>query len=402
MSMQIEHTSSKYLTGGIFDSIETLGPVIKALNAEHNLIVPGGSIGGKLPPLYAAGLSFVFVDPEKETYPIYGKAERGMGKTALDRISAAAGIRWDPRFCGLVEESPNPYFVNYQAYGQVLQLDGTERPLHALKRIDLRAEQGTPVSTWGADAQEIARVADNATPKRDPWPQILQARQHILSNAESKAKNRAIRSLGIRTTYSLAEYAKGFVILRLQFTGRSEDPEVQREISMMIARRALTSTSALYGGPSMDTRELPPARPSRVVPRIATHDEPEEDQAEPETKPEAKTEEKPNTQAQDQAAPAASADAPKCPTENPELICGRQNGDGSWPKRPCSEFSIDELKVKIASYEKKRPSWESKWAAKNEAELRVMKAWLSFREANPGQAELPMDKAAAKTEKDPF
>ena len=380
---ETKHGVIKISTGGVFDSIDILGEAIKALGEKYNILVPGGAIGGKLPLLHAAAMSFVFVDPEKETYAIPGKADRGIGKMALDRIAAAAGVRWNPHLCGRVDDSSNPHVVEYQAAGTVLQLDGTERMIHASKRVDLRAEKGTPDSTWGADSQEFARSAADKNPPGDPWARILQARQHILSLAESKAKNRAIRSLGVRTAYAPADLAKGFVVLRLQFTGRSDDPEIEREVSLMIARRALSSQSDLYGG-----RELPPG-PIAKVPKLAVKEtEAEEEENGAKTAETAKPQPAAAAPAAEPAKPAPAAER-KCPADDPLLICGDQDEKGNWPRKPCSGFAVEMLKAKIFAAEKKRPTWSAQWAAKNEAELKAMKAWLAFKEFDPNQGVLP-------------
>ena len=387
-------------TGGVFNSVEKLSEAVKALGERFNLVQPGGAIGGDLPLLHAAGISFVFVD-QKETYRISGSSKVGIGKNALDRIAAAAGVRWNPHLCGLVGNSTDPNLVEYQAVGTVLQLDGTERMITAVKRIDLRAEKDLPIEKWGSDAAEIARVAaaakdqDGKPSPREPWPQILQARQHILSLAESKAKNRAIRSLGVRTAYEPRELEKGFAIMRLQFTGRSEDPEVEREVALMIARRALGASSMLYGPPDDGhAAALPPSRPSSKVPRITTV---EPDQA-------GEEEHEANPGAQESTAETTGAtQAPKEPDSDPLVICGKQNSDGSWPKKACSALTVDELRKKIAAYEKKRPEWDPKWAKKNEAELNTMKTWLAFRELDPRQGNLNMNQAVpAESDEVPY
>ena len=376
-----DHGTIKYSTGGVFDSVEQIAAAIRKLSEAHNVLVPGGAIGAELPLLHAAAMSFVFVDPIKETYAIPGKAnERGIGKSALDRIARAAGVRWTPQLCGRVDDGSDPHVVEYQAAGSVMQLDGTESMIHASKRIDLRADQAKPVDTWGAESQEIARQAGD---EKSPWPRILQARQHILSLAESKAKNRAIRSLGVRTSYSVPDLAKGFLVLRLQFTGHSDDPEVQKEIELMIARRALGATSALYG--AGETTSRPAARVTRLAEVV--EDEPETKAAPAAAPAEVKAPEAAPAQA---LAPKAEA-APerKTPPDNPSLICGPAGDEGKYPRKPCSEFTVDELREKIAYAEKSRPKWQPRWAAKNEAELIAMKAWLAFKEFDPRQGVLP-------------
>lgn len=380
-------------TGGVFENVDRLAQAIKSLGERFSLVTPGGAIGTDLPQLYAAGISFVFIDPIHETYPIAGRSELGIGKNALDRIAAAAGVRWNPHLCGRLDDGSNPYFVEYQAAGTVLQLDGTERMIQASKRVDLRAEPGTDPSTWGADAREIARIAAKANPPREPWPQILQARQHILSLAETKAKNRAIRTLGVRTSYAPEEINRGFAVVRLQFTGHSDDPEVEREVSMMIARRALGASASLYGSAPAE-RTLS----ARTVPKIVAVEEPDEDE---DIRPD------PAAEPAAAAAPAATEPKPKaeappaCPKDNPALICGAQI-DGKWPRKPCSEFTVDELRKKIAATEKNRPNWDPKWAARNEAELTSVKAWLAFKELDPRQGVMNLDQAAGASDKVPF
>jgi hypothetical protein len=323
--------------------------------------------------MYAAGISFVFVE-QNETYPIPNKTEVGIGKNALDRIAAASGVRWISSLCGRVDREGNPHAVEFQAVGAVLQLDGTERTISAIKRVDLRTE-GDDVTKWGAEAQEIAYAAKKKG--REPMPQILQARQHILSLAESKAKNRAIRSLGIRTAYEPTELSKGFAILKLQFTGHSEDPEVAREVQLMVARRALGSSEILYGRPSQMLQ------PGRVVPRIE------------DPKPGAVAEEdhEPIDVPSDPVKPAASGAAPATspkPEHDPEMPVGKKDpATGKFPRKRASEMSVDQLTSLIEYHEGKKPTWDSKWREKNQFDLDALYEWRTFKSADPNQLDLP-------------
>ena len=383
-------------TGGVFNDVETLARAIKAFGEKHNLVVPGGAVGAELPMLYAAGLSFVFVDPDHETYAIPGRPELGIGKQALDRIAAAAGVQWNPHLCGRVDDNSSPHVVEYQVAGTVLSLDGSERMITASKRIDLRAERNTPIETWGSDAQEFQRNAEKSG--SDPWARILQARQHILSLAETKAKNRAIRSLGVRTAYTPKELAKGFAIIRLQFTGRSDDPEVEREIQFMIAKRALSSRAELYGGEPRRPQAAVPL--PKAVPKIAVKDAEVEEEGE-DARPDPAAEPAPAAapaEAKKKAdVPAPAPATPETlkrvqPAEDPMLICGKADENGDYPRKLCSKFTVDELKKKISYAEKNRPNWEARWADKNAAELKAMKAWLAYWEFDPNQGNLNMDK----------
>jgi hypothetical protein len=410
-----------FSVGGVFDEVDQLARAILALGKAHNLVVPGGAIGRDLPMLYSAGISFIFPDIEHDTYKIRGSSKLGIGKVALDRIARGAGVRWNPMLCGRVDDNSNSNFIEYQVAGAVLQLDGTEGTISAIKRIDLRADKATDVSTWGADSQEIAKDAANAKDgagnpaPRDPWPQILQARQHILSNAETKAKNRAVRSLGIRASYTPDEIRKGFAVVRLQFTGHHEDPEIEREVAMKIADRALGSSSMLYGRPGPERLERPSPRAMRAIARLATVVDDEDEPADrKETRPDPTTETKPaaetpktattETPATDKAAEkTAPEQAPAPPKDDPLLICGDRLADNTWPKKPASQFTSEDLRRKISSYEKKQPDWDPRWAEKNQAELNAMKSWLAFKELDPRQGTLPgTPKAAADGDIAPY
>ncbi len=394
-------------TGGVMNSAEEMANAIKALGVKHNLIVPGGAIGADMPMLHAAAISFVFIDAKNETYKIPGSEKRGIGKNALDRIAAAAGVRWIPSYCGRVDDGSDMNFVEYQVSGVVLQLDMTERTISATKRIDLRAERtyagkvptDADMEGWGADAREIARTAamakdrDGNSDPRDPWPQILAARQHILSLAESKAKNRAIRSLGVRTAYLPAEIDKGFAVARLQFTGRSDNPETQHEIEIMMAQRAMSASSMLYGGQGPAPARL--AQPAHTVQRIVTAPETEADDTDvvdttavpPKAEPKA---EAPAPRADQPAAPPAAAQGPRRPEHDPEMPVGKRDPKtGEYHKKRASAMSVDQLTNLIEYHESKKPTWNPRWAEKNQLDLDALYEWRAFKAFDPSQGVLP-------------
>ncbi len=385
-------------TGGVFDSVTKLANAIRELEQRHIVVSPGGAMGGSLPVLHSAGVSFVFIDPERDTYRLPGRSDVGLAKSALDRIAAAAGVRWDPHLCGRTDDGHDPHLVEYQAFGTVRQLDGTERPIHAQKRIDLRAERATPEDTWGSDAQEIARVARMAGAKnggaaRDPWPQILQQRSHIMSLAESKAKNRAIRSLGVRTGYTTADLAKGFAVVRLQFTGRHEDPEVERAVAMMVAEKALGSSAALYGT-QRQTRGLQPSGP---VPRLAAAPDDEDPSSPPFQATSAAPPSSPAAPAQppdfdappdDDHDPWGSDDPgpvappphaePRRPSFDPQVPLGK--GKGRGPASSLSASALDRLATWMAE-QRDSGRWDEKWAEKNQEQLDAIVEWAAYKTA---------------------
>src|SRR5690606_30110650 len=81
----------------------------------------------------------------------------------------------------------------------------------------------------------------------DITKQLRELRLHILAHAESKAKNRAIRSLGLKPAYTRADLEKPFVVAKLMWTGQSDNPELAMRFAEMTAARMLGGSRALFG-----------------------------------------------------------------------------------------------------------------------------------------------------------
>jgi hypothetical protein len=58
--------------------------------------------------------------------------------------------------------------------------------------------------------------------------------------------NRAIRRLGIRTSYEQTDLAKPFLVARIMFTGQTDDPELKRLFAEKTFDAFHRSTSSLY------------------------------------------------------------------------------------------------------------------------------------------------------------
>jgi len=200
-----------------------------------------------LPEGCSVVLSVVYVDVAAETYPIPG-GKRGLSKVALDRISAAAGISWDATQSHRVDDGRDPRYCCFSAVGSYRQFDGKEIQIADQREMDLRD---------GSDqvAEIRAKAKDDATAVQ----QLRDMRRHILSHAITKARLRAIRTLGIRTSYTERELEKPFVVAQLMFTGHSDDPEIRLMFASKRADAMLGGGRALYGVPPVPAA-LPAAR----------------------------------------------------------------------------------------------------------------------------------------------
>lgn len=219
--------------------------------AEHyqtcHLVSPSTSCP-QLPDGCVCAVSAVFVDPVRDTYkvgwdPKTKEDQLGLGKNALDKIAAAAGVSWDPDASGRLDDGSNPHYCHYRAVGRYRSFDGQWITITGEVEIDLR--EGSPQVN---EIRAKARESDNEKRRAEEGAsQILEYRKFMIRHAESKAKLRAIRSLGIRTSYARSELQRPFAVARLQFTGRSSNPETQKVYSEAIAASFLGSAPALYG-----------------------------------------------------------------------------------------------------------------------------------------------------------
>jgi hypothetical protein len=226
------HVEVQIETGNFRDPQRATDALRHASQAAH-LVAPA-PVCGSLPEGCALALAAVQVDVDTETYAIPGGNKLGLGKTALDKIAGAAGVSWVPDQSRRLDDGSDPHYCHYKAVGRVRDFDGTVRVIQGEVEIDARdgSAQGS--------AKELAQV-----------------RKFILRHAESKAKNRAIRSLGVRTSYTEAELRKPFVVAKVQFTGESSDPEIRKMFAAKTADAFLGSHAALYGG--RPEPALPPA-----------------------------------------------------------------------------------------------------------------------------------------------
>lgn len=234
--------------------------------AEQAHVIAPAMSAATLPEGCEVVTSAVLIDVANETYDVGGK--RGLGKVALERIASAAGISWDPSASGRIDDGSDPYYCAWRAVGSLRHFDGTEVTIEGSKEMDLRT--GSPqlealMDRYQTKHASWVRGGRKGYEPKDPSGQIREMRLHIMAHAESKARLRAVRSIGIRAAYDQAELEKPFVVARLVFNGRSADPETQRAFSMMTAQAMLGGRRALYGG-ERDSRALPAPRAVQALP----------------------------------------------------------------------------------------------------------------------------------------
>lgn len=288
----------------------TIARILEKAAAEFNLVSPATSCG-TLPEGCSVALSTVLIDSRLESknnrqvsvsgeiYEVTGKW--GLAKIALERIASAAGVSWDPVASRRLDDGSDPHYCLFQAVGTYTDFDGRERQIVGTKEMDLRI--GSP---------QCLAIEDRARDDKGREKQIREMRLHLVGHAESKARLRAIRSLGIRPAYSLDDLRKPFVVAKLMFTGETNDPVLRHEFAILQAKALLGGRRTLYGEPSAPQLAPAPIRSPAVVPpppvgQSYADDDPESSRRQPTTSAPA-PEPSSARPAQRQAAPARDYD----------------------------------------------------------------------------------------------
>lgn len=234
---------------GSYTTAPAINARLEAAAEQAHLVSPMTSVG-QLPPGWAVAITSVLVDVKNETYPTSG-GKRGLSKVALDRIAAAAGISWDATRSGRMDDGSHPHYCEWRAVGRVRQFDGTTREIVGSKTMDLR------------DGSE--------TVKQVGTKELAGMRRFIDGHAETKARLRAVRSIGVATGYTEEELRKPFVIAQLMLTGKVPgNPELETALALRLADAALAGASALYGAPAAHAQHVAPMLPRSAPPPVGS------------------------------------------------------------------------------------------------------------------------------------
>jgi hypothetical protein len=359
----IEKTGESRLTGTFHDGAAIDARLMHAQKNYH--LCSPFTAAGALPEGCAVQICLVKVDVESETYPT-GGGKRGLGKNALDRISHAVGLSWDPRESRRIDDGSDPYYCHYKAVGYYRASDGQRQTVQDEKEFDVR--DGSP--------QLVGKTVK----------QIAEMRAHVLSHAITKARLRAIRSMGVATGYSAADLQKPFACARVVFTGQSADPELRRDFARATAASFLGGVTSLYGEQTGQARQFPASSGHAPPPVSAvSDDDPWIGRGDGDDDPNVIEHEPAPARAAEQARPVTGrSDASPAGDDEPEVRFGR---DAGTPLSEASERTLDwyggALRKSIADPDKAR------FRSSNEADLAGVERELARR--NGTEAEPPAE-----------
>jgi len=189
---------------------------------KYNVLVPTVSLR-QINPYLVPDIEAVQLDPNPEAGEIYHDPQMKAGHYGPTKV----GLRLLAQVAGIttvrserIDDGSDIHVVTWQVEIEMVQPSG--RPIRGIgsKTVDLR-----PHMTKGWTPERLAK-----------------AHEHMGANAESKAMNRAIRSiLSLRPSYPQRELAKPFAILR--YVPDMTQPEVRERFLDLVA----PTTAALYG-----------------------------------------------------------------------------------------------------------------------------------------------------------
>lgn len=214
----------------------------------------------------------VVIDVAGETFWVGktrdGHEERGLGKSAIERLAGAAAASVKVT---RTDDRTHPRRCEYHALAVMRLLDGSMHYAEASRAYDM-TEDGTDwISIFDAAAAKAwdnamkssgtSEDAANAAAREAGRSAAMAALGAMHRNAESKARLRALRTLlGIRSKYLRSDLErKHFMVLRLSATGRSSDPALRQEFARLLFSNAIGATNALFGPTAapLQARALP-------------------------------------------------------------------------------------------------------------------------------------------------
>jgi hypothetical protein len=273
------------LTGDLIVVASDFATRVAQLQGKANIITPIVQISS-LAAEHAVNLCVVKIDPTVDPNgngpmcyrdkAFMKDDERGLGRIALDMIATAAGVSWLPHpHSKRTDDGRTPYVWAFTVVGAFTAMDGTVQTLPAgSSEVDLRdgSEQigGWTPEKWRALKPDQKSI-NGWTEKR-----VRNARRFGLALAETKARLRAIRAIGIRQKYTLAELAKPFMIPRVSYKPDMSNPVVAETVTRM----KMGGVAALYasqGAPALIEPSAADAlNPGAAAANTPVHDEPVE------------------------------------------------------------------------------------------------------------------------------
>jgi len=261
---------------GLFRDPAALTSHIAACRAQGFHVISPADQFSAFAPGFGAQVSELYLSPDAERREVYfdgalmEDGDRAIASLGLHRIAQLAGLSWLPS-CRRTDPRTVQFLWEFHVDAAYIGADGTPQIINGTAEVDLRdgsAQIGgwTP-RRWQTLARTNARKKGQFSGTSDPdaacsirgWTldRVMRARPYGLRISETKSKAAAVRTLGVKPTYTVAELYLPFVIVRFQYLPDMNDP-VERQL---VLEQRLRGVWALYA-------HVPPALPAAPIPRV--------------------------------------------------------------------------------------------------------------------------------------
>lgn len=239
----------------------------------YNRLLPTLTVADSAGQFQKPKIEIIKIDPTLPVTGDYGKVVKpGSGEVYQDRrfpkgsvaltsvglakFQHAGGLIFPPQLQKITWNSTSAFA---QASGAMKKGDGSLLILTASKLIDLELEELKFRSQ--AETRNDYRVKDG----KNPWTEaeieaqvrrdLLQARENMVTNAETKAQNRVIRkAFALKSSYTTEELRKPFVMIRFDQVFDLNDPK-QAQLLLEQARTASGNLFPVREAAAAEVRE---------------------------------------------------------------------------------------------------------------------------------------------------
>jgi hypothetical protein len=276
------------VVAGLLTTVDAVTARMQEMTRVATVLSPWGQRPSHLAEGFAVSMAVVTLEPDVDQYGNGAETYRGSfmkadqrapNKVGLRKLSNALGIEWLPQNCGRVDDGRRPHVCRFAVTGVYRTFDGAVQNLTGTAEIDFSdgSEQigGWTPAAW-AELMTKNKAALSAGSKKDEldwsvggWSEqrVRAARQKVVERAETAAKNRAIRDIGLRHVYTLAELRKPFVCFRMTYVPDMSDPEIKRLVTMnnlsglaMLYPQLALNPAPVAQGPDVDAAQDVPAK----------------------------------------------------------------------------------------------------------------------------------------------
>lgn len=285
--------------GLFFTGVIPARAALRRAEAAGNNVLGGTTLLPEIPEGLGLALNVVKIDSRDsadggEVYPIRGGSGNkvGLGKVALYKLAAVAGLNWSSDQSGRMDAGSDDRYCHWRAVGWLTDpATNRIRWITAEKVIDIRPGSSL-YQQWLNDARKKAAAqlkTDDAALIEERAVGALQRRldeftPHLASQCETKAQLRCIRSgLGLHTSYTKAQVDKPFVVPVLVAAPETiKDPALRSEMIRRRTEAVMGLRDTLYGQRSQlpsqgGVRVDAPLPPPHAVPHAPTQEALDED-----------------------------------------------------------------------------------------------------------------------------